>query len=128
MAADLDNASPDQKLFVIAFRCGRLANRLALFANFIAFAEEHHCRVMNFTFHSYAHLFETTRRDIYCRYPVAAKRSWLDVVPGAGPLIRGTRIFYRVVRAASLLNEWSRILGPSTMTLREAPGQDVTAL
>jgi hypothetical protein len=119
---------PAPKLFVIAFRCGRLANRLVLFANFIAFAEEHGSRVMNFTFHSYAHFFETTRRDIYCQYPVPAKKSWLDVVPGSAPLIRATRIFYRVARAASLIAERLKILGPRTMTLREIPGQNVTAL
>ncbi|HEX7570106.1 MAG TPA: hypothetical protein VF492_06340, partial [Verrucomicrobiae bacterium] len=51
----------DGKLFVISLRSGRLANRLTLFAQFIALAEEQGHRIINFAFHSYAHLFETTR-------------------------------------------------------------------
>ena len=72
----------DQKLFIISGRCGRLANRTVLFANFIALAEEQGHRVMNPTFHSYATLFQTMRQDIYCQYPSAARRSWLDAMPG----------------------------------------------
>src|SRR5947209_3753362 len=72
----------ERKLFIISGRCGRLANRTVLFANFIALAEEQGHRVMNPTFHSYSPLFETTRRDIFCQYPVAMRRSWLDVIPG----------------------------------------------
>src|SRR5690242_16760361 len=87
-------SSQQQKLFIICGRCGRMANRTVLFANFIALAEEQGHRVMNPTFHSYAALFETTRRDIYCEYPVPARRSWLDVVPGMAGAIRGTRLFF----------------------------------
>ena len=79
------------RLFIISGRCGRLANRIVLFANFIALAAERGYRVMNPTFHSYATLFETTRRDIYCQYPVAGRRSLIDLVPGPASLIRGTR-------------------------------------
>ena len=116
----------DPKLFVIARRCGRLANRLVLFANIIAFAEEQGHRVINFTFHSYAGLFEATRRDIYCQYPVAKRKSWLDVIPGVAYTVRKTRIFYHAVRAASMLNECCPILGRSVVTLRENPGRDIT--
>ncbi len=56
--------STDGKLFIIGLRCGRLGNRLILFANLIAYAAEHGDRVANVTFHSYAHLFETTRRHL----------------------------------------------------------------
>jgi hypothetical protein len=63
----------NNKTLVIAFRTGRLGNRLVLFAHVIGFAAEHGCRVVNFAFHSYAHLFENTRRDLYCRYPVAPR-------------------------------------------------------
>ena len=63
------------KLFVISGRCGRMANRIILFANFIALAEEQGHRVANPTFHSYAKWFETTRNDIYCQYPRATRRS-----------------------------------------------------
>src|SRR5580700_2068789 len=82
----------DHKLFVFGLRTGRMANRLILFANFIAVAEEQGHRIINFTFHSYADFFETTRRDIYCRYPVPRRRSWLDVLPGVAVGIRKTRI------------------------------------
>lgn len=127
-----DNKQPsqpppmDRKLFVIARRCGRLANRLVLFSNIIAFAEEQGHHVINFTFHSYAGLFEATRRDIYCQYPVAKSKSWLDVVPGVADMVRNTRVFYHAVRAASLLNERCPVLGRSVVTLREIPGKDIT--
>jgi len=83
---------------------------------------------MNPTFHTYAPLFQTTRRDLYCQYPVPARRSWLDVTPGVAWAIRGTRLFFRVARAASLLNERLPILGPSVATLRQSPGQEITEL
>ena len=118
----------DSKLFVIAFRCGRLGNRLSLFAHLIGYAEEHGHRVMNCTFHSYAHLFETTRRDVYCRYPAASSRSWLDLTPGAAALIRQTRIFYHVTRLANWLNEHGQVFGRAVATLRESPGQQSTSL
>src|SRR5436190_1180866 len=91
-----DNEQPaairpaDRKVVVIAGRCGRMANRLVLFANFIALAEEHGHRLLNPTFHSYATLFETTRRDIYCQYPLPTRRSLWDVIPGVPRAIRGT--------------------------------------
>jgi hypothetical protein len=111
----------DGKLFVIALRCGRLANRLTLFANFIALAEEQGDRVINVTFHSYADLFETTRRDIYCRYPVAKQRSWWDVIPPVAGAIRKTRAFYHATRAVGRLNERFPVLGRAAVTVRERP-------
>ena len=100
---ELRSQLESHKLFIIALRCGRLANRLSLFANFIALAEHQGHRVINFTFHSYAKLFETTRRDIYCQYPVPSRRSWLEAVPGAAYLLRTTRILYHAVRAFGVL-------------------------
>ena len=117
-----------QKLFTIGRRCGRLANRLILFANFIALAEEQGHRLINFTFHSYSDLFEATRRNIYCRYPVPKRRSWIDVVPGVAALIRKTRIFYHLTRYASVLNERFPVLGSAAVTLRELKGHPVTLL
>ncbi len=116
---------PGGKELIIAGRVGRLANRLVLFANFIAFAEEHRHRVVNCTFHSYAHLFESTRRDIYCRYPVPPRRSVVDWIPGAAPVVRKTRLFAHAVRMVCLLSERVPILGRRTMTLREADGVDL---
>jgi len=120
--------STDKKLFVIAFRTGRLANRLVLFANFIAFAEEHGHRVANVAFHSYAHLFDTTRRDIYCRYPAPQRRSVFDLVPGVAGAIRKTRIFYQLTRAAAATNARLRAPGGKVITLNEIPDREVTLL
>lgn len=111
--------SPDHKLLVVGFRTGRLGNRLALFANVIGFAVEHGYRVVNPAFHTYAHLFETTCRDIYCRYPVARRRSLLDVIPGVAPAIRKTRILYHGIHQASKLNHRFPILGKKAFTVRE---------
>ena len=118
----------DGKLIVISLRSGRLANRLTLFAQFIALAEEQGHRIINFAFHSYAHLFETTRRDIYCRYPVAERRSWLDVVPGVAATLRKTRICYQIVCYASIWNESFPVFGKKVVTLREKPGSKVMPL
>jgi hypothetical protein len=125
---DLRDQLGGRKLFIIALRCGRLANRLSLFANFIALAEHQGHRVINFTFHSYAELFETTRRDIYCEYPVPDRRSWLDAVPGVACLLRRTRILYHAVRASGVLNEQFPVFGTKVVTIRERPRQNVTAL
>jgi hypothetical protein len=111
----------DGKLIIISLRSGRLANRLTLFAHFIAMAEEQGHRLINFAFHSYAHLFETTRRDIYCRYPVARRRSWLDIVPGVAAALRKTRICYQIVCYGSIWNESFPIFGKRVVTLREKP-------
>jgi hypothetical protein len=112
----------NQKLFTVGRRCGRLANRLILFANFIALAEEQGHRLINFTFHSYAGLFEATRRNIYCRYPAPKRRSWMDVVPGVAPLIQKTRVFYHLTRAACVLNQRFPIFGSAAVTLLEPDG------
>ena len=120
--------SGDGKLLIVALRCGRLANRLALFANLIAFAEEHGHRVINFTFHSYAALFEATRRDVFCRYPAATRPSWLDAIPGVGGAIRKTRIFYHAVRGLSVLNEKLPVFGNKMVTLREGTGHQLVIL
>src|SRR2546426_3603448 len=117
----------DPKLIFIALRCGRLGNRLLLFANFTALAEEQGHRLFNFTFHSYAHLFETTSQDIYCQYPTQKRRSLFEVIPGPAAAIRKTRIFYHAVRTASRLHERFPIFGSSVVTLRESPRPDLIA-
>ena len=93
----------DHKLIVIAGRYGRLANRIVLLATFVAWAEEQGYRLLNPTFHSYAHLFDATRKNIYCQYPRPGRRSWFDVIPGLAPTIRKTRIFTHIAKTASLL-------------------------
>ncbi len=116
------------KLFTIGLRCGRLANRMILFANFVALAEEQGHRLINFTFHSYSELFEGTRGNIYCRYPRPESRSWLDLVPGVAVALRKTRIPYHLTRAAAALNERFPVFGQAVITLHELPGQKITLL
>lgn len=64
-------------MIVITNRCGRLGNRLQVFAHFIAFAAEHGQKIADLAFLEYAKLFETTRHDVFCRYPT--KKSALNV-------------------------------------------------
>jgi hypothetical protein len=118
----------NSKLFILTRRCGRLANRLMAFSHFIAWVEEHGHRVMNFTFHSYAHFFDATDSDIFCQYPPARDKSVLNSIPGAGQVIRGTRIFHHAARIAGGLNEWLPLFGRKVVTLRELPGQEITWL
>src|ERR1043166_7262634 len=89
----------DGRLFVISLRCGRLGNRLILFANLIAYAAEHRDRVANATFHPDALLFEPPPRNIYCRYPVA-QQSLFAHTPKVPKAIRWSRLFYHCVRAS----------------------------
>lgn len=117
-----------KKNIYVALRCGRLANRLVLFANLMAFAEEHGCRLVNFTFHSYADLFTTTRADFYCQFPPAKKRSLWDCLPPLGRLLRHLRLPYQVIRYASRLNERFTPFGRRVVTVREFPGQNITRL
>ena len=101
---------------------------MVLFANFIAFAEEHGHRVINFTFHSYAESFPTLRRDIYCSYPPRARRSWMDIVPGVAQVIRKTRIFYHFTRYFSLFNEMYSPFGNAVVTIHEDDSVPVVPL
>lgn len=109
-------------------RAGRMANRLVLFANFVAHARAHGHRVVNVTFHSYAHLFEGPRSDIYCRYPLPERRSVFDMVPGAAPVIRQTRVFFRLTRIVCLAHMKMGLLGKSTLTLLNPPRPQVLIL
>jgi hypothetical protein len=116
------------KLFTISFRCGRLANRLIIFANFVALAEEQGHRLINFTFHSYSELFEGTKENVYCRYPRPQKRSWMDVVPGIAAFLRKTRLPYHVTRNTARVNEYFPLFGDRVVTLHEFPGSHYTLL
>jgi hypothetical protein len=117
-----------QKLFMIGSRCGRLANRMFVFAKFVALAEEHGHRLMNVSFHSYSEFFEGTRGNIYCRYPRPERRSWMDMVPGVAAALRKLRILYHLTRYTCLLNERFPIFGKAAVTLRELPGCHGTLL
>ncbi|CAN5801354.1 hypothetical protein BH20PSE1_BH20PSE1_17350 [soil metagenome] len=87
---------PQRKWLVVALRTGRLANRIVLFANVIAFAEEHGCKVLNPAFQTYAALFESTRDTLLCPYPPPAPRRpsrGRDTVYGT---LRFTRLLYHM--------------------------------
>ncbi|HEY0077479.1 MAG TPA: hypothetical protein VGB73_02455 [Pyrinomonadaceae bacterium] len=56
-------------MIVVASKPGQLANLLFLSAQFIACARENHFTLVNPAFEDYARYFETTRRDLFCRYP-----------------------------------------------------------
>lgn len=116
------------KRLIIALRCGRLANRLILFANWAAFAEEHGCRLVNFTFHSYSDWFTYTRGDFYCQYPPVQKRSRWDAVSPVGRVLRRLRLPYHAARNAGRLNERFALLGQKVLTLRELTDRRVIRL
>ncbi|BAY07381.1 alpha-1,2-fucosyltransferase [Calothrix sp. NIES-2098] len=56
-------------MLIISAKSGQLGNRLLLFANFIAFAIENNFTVLNPAFEEYAEFFNTTSKDLLCRYP-----------------------------------------------------------
>ncbi|HEY4952044.1 MAG TPA: hypothetical protein VII71_01500, partial [Verrucomicrobiae bacterium] len=117
-----------QKLFMIGRRVGRLANRLIIFANVIALAEEQGHRVINFSFHCYSDLFEETRQNFCCEYPPTQRKHWLDIIPGVGRWIRKKQIPYYLTRYASMVNKRLPIFGKSVVTLRELPDRHTTLL
>ena len=117
-----------RKWLIVSERCGRLANRIVLFANLVAFAEEHGCRLINFTFQTYADSFQTTCWDIYCSYPVAARRSRFDAFPPLGRGLRRLRLFYHFVRYVGKFNCWWPLFGKSVLTLCESKTTRMTSL
>jgi hypothetical protein len=67
-------------MIVIAEKYGQLGNRLFLFAHFIACAIEHGIKLANPAFDEYAVFFESTERDLFCRFPPRVsllRSSWL---------------------------------------------------
>jgi len=91
---------PDR--LMISFRCGRLGNRLILFANFIAFAQENGIRVGNPTFQTYADSFEGTRQNFWCQFPPPPKSRWASWVTKP---FRMLRLMHHLVRYGALANE-----------------------
>ncbi|MCH8839761.1 MAG: hypothetical protein IH831_03630 [Planctomycetes bacterium] len=74
----------------VSRRCGQLANRLVLAANLIAYAEEHGCRVVNYTLHSYAKHFQRLRHDWKCVSPSQGV-PLMDRLPWITDWLRETR-------------------------------------
>ncbi|HVF48707.1 MAG TPA: hypothetical protein VNA19_01395 [Pyrinomonadaceae bacterium] len=56
-------------MLIIASKPGQLGNRLFLFAQFIGCARDHNVALTNAGFDEYAPYFQTTSRDLLCRYP-----------------------------------------------------------
>jgi len=123
-----DSREGEPQLFVIGLRAGRMANRLVLFANLAALAEEEGHRVINFTLHSYAPDFEAPASDIYCQYPPRQRRSTIDRLPGLSPLLRKTRLCHHAVRLAMGLAERLPALQRRAVVLREKAGTETVSL
>ncbi len=56
-------------MIIISAKSGQLGNRLFNFANFIGFAAENKTKLINPCFEEYANHFETTSKDVMCRFP-----------------------------------------------------------
>ena len=70
--SDLQNL-PHRPAIVIARRYGQLGNRLFLYAHMVGAACEYNARVVNPCFVEYANLFESTKNDLWCRFPAVAE-------------------------------------------------------
>ncbi len=90
-------ATNTQRKIYISKRCGRLANRLVIFANIIAYAEEHGLRLRNYTFHTYCKAFEATAQNFHCQYPQSEKKAWQTRLSGIGNLLIELRLYYRII-------------------------------
>ena len=56
-------------MFIISKKYGRICNRLFNSAHVLASAIEHKHEFVNLAFYDYAHYFDATSHDIFCRYP-----------------------------------------------------------
>jgi hypothetical protein len=56
-------------MVIIANKSGKLGNRMIVFAHFIACALENNVKIMNPAFDEYAGYFQSTSRDLFCRFP-----------------------------------------------------------
>lgn len=104
----------------VARRFGRLANRLVLTAHIAAYARERGHRVVNYTLHSYAHLFEHLQHDLACGFPVSRRRSWASYLPLVHSSIRKTRVCYHTVRYASKIAPTLPIVGHRSVSIDDS--------
>jgi hypothetical protein len=58
-------------MILFSHKGGQLGNRLFTFAHLIANAAEYNIRIVNLSFDEYAQYFQTTGKDIFCRYPAS---------------------------------------------------------
>jgi hypothetical protein len=61
-------------MVIVSNKSGQLANRLILFAHFIANAKEYGYQVSNPSFYHYSHYFPSIRNDFFCCYPARDSR------------------------------------------------------
>lgn len=59
-------------MIVVGHRFGQLGNRLILSAHLMAAAREYGVGLSNLAFAEYAHLFQGTASDLWCRFPCRA--------------------------------------------------------
>lgn len=93
-------------MIVIARKVGRLANRLLLFAQFVATAAEHNTTVANLSFTPFFRYFPTTLRDVFCRFPARP-----SVPAPALPREALYRLTLRVADLLALLQRRGRRVG-----------------
>jgi hypothetical protein len=111
------------KTILVARRCGRLANRLVLAANIMAFAQDRAWQVYDPTLYTYAEYFEQLRDNVFYRFPAPeVPRRWAKL---AHPLMR-TKCGYHVVRHTSHLVE--RVPGLSSLACTISEPADGTVL
>lgn len=97
--------------FVVARRFGRLANRLAVFAHLIAFAESRGCSIINPTFHSYSDNFANLADNFYCAYPRPTRPSLFDRVPFVGDAVRSVRGLHHLTEISAAIARYGIVPG-----------------
>lgn len=88
-------------MIFFSYKGGQLGNRLFTFAHLIATATANNLKVVNLSFDEYAQYFQTTRQDVFCRYPSVVSalkssklRSWAFIFNKAVlKLLRNLRFF-----------------------------------
>ena len=99
----------------IVKRCGRLANRIIFYANVIAWAEEKKLKVTNFTFQSYANLFESTYLTCGSAYPPSKLRVLSQFSLPITRLLNSIRLQYQCIYL------FSKVLLKSNLLCRVFP-------
>jgi hypothetical protein len=103
-------------MIIITSKFGQLANRLFLFAHFIAFAAEHNLTVINPAFDEYAQFFESTCNDLLCQYPATSRKFF------SYPNLRNA--IYEAFRAIGLAVHKAKIPNPIFGTIRLPENQE----
>jgi len=100
-------------MVIISNESGQLANRLILFAHFVANATEYRYQVANPSFHDYASYFPSLSNDFLCRYPGTDSR--------LKPNRTLQRAFFKLLRKGTSLYRGLRLGGPRCAVLDITP-------